>query len=252
MEGSHALPGSSKAKRKKAPENATPEVPTQEAAETVSEPEPPSPEEAEMAKAVLRRMHRLRHDAPNAQQLIEELGDPDPDDPASVAEIVGHMRLSQAIDPVGGIPQGELLLTTATSLNVHRRACNTAHLKDLDDMDAGSSHHQVLGKTLPLPGPSKLLLRKLKEGRQVTAVAALLIAQLYDVSTMQPYAAKRSLFQKNSNFLLDMHGVCSQGYSGPKSTHHSGRKQLQPGPTFSLDCPVENQVRKKNFNKGPL
>ncbi|KAK9821639.1 hypothetical protein WJX74_002762 [Apatococcus lobatus] len=107
VEGSHALPGPSKVKRKKASKHATPQMPAQEAgAEEVPKPELPSPEETRMAKAVLRRMHRLRHSAPNAQQLLKELGDPDPDDPACIEEIVGHMRLSQAIDPVGGIPQG--------------------------------------------------------------------------------------------------------------------------------------------------
>ena len=108
-EGSHASAPASKAKRKKASKHASPQLPAQEAvAEEIPVPDPPSTQETKIAKAVLRRMHRLRHQAPNAEQLIQELGDPDPNDPACIAEIVDHMRLSHALDPVGGVPQGEL------------------------------------------------------------------------------------------------------------------------------------------------
>ncbi len=101
-----ALSGN-KAKRKKTAKHADPAEAAAEAIEAVSEPEPPTPEEVEVAKALLKKMHRLRHQAPNAEELIAELGDPDPNDPKCIAEIVDHMRLSHAIDPVGGIPDGE-------------------------------------------------------------------------------------------------------------------------------------------------
>ncbi|KAK9847148.1 hypothetical protein WJX84_007062 [Apatococcus fuscideae] len=102
-EGSHALPG--RAKKKKTGKHAAPKTAEQEVAESIPQPEAPSPEEIDIAKGILKKIHKLRHDAPNAEQLIAELGDPDPDDPKCVAEIVDHMRLSHAVDPVGGLPQ---------------------------------------------------------------------------------------------------------------------------------------------------
>ena len=107
LEGSHAMPGPSRAKRKKAAKHQGPQAAAQEAVEEIPQPDPPSPDEIRLAKAILAKMQILRRNAPNSEQLIAELGDPDPDDPKCIAEIVDHMRLSHAIDPVGGIPRGD-------------------------------------------------------------------------------------------------------------------------------------------------